>query len=287
MAPPQNVQDFRCVPHTYRVMLRRGLLLEPSPGTAAMVQSFNLRCPDCSVLLSGFDTAGISAHLACCGTNGGWYHQAGAVNRCVKSFFTDVGVMATLEPPNTSPGTTHRAADVGSAPIPVPPTFVAGGTHSLACDSAVWYFTPTRAAQMASKPGWGAEEVERRKPAKMAREMAQGKRAPLAAGTTFLALGIDERGRVGSGFPKLMDWLADHAVAHANLMLPGMTAANLRVRLITTWRIRLSVALQRALAESYLRRSEDIRKQAALRLGVRPLEVADVLMGMGRGGVGD
>jgi hypothetical protein len=37
-----------------------------------------------------------------------------------------------------------------------------------------------------------------------------------------------------------MDWLAEYAVAHTNLLLPGMRAAQLRARLVTTWHTRMS-----------------------------------------------
>jgi hypothetical protein len=45
------------------------------------------------------------------------------------------------------------------------------------------------------------------------------------------------------------------------------------------WRTRLSVALHRALAESYVRRAEMLRAAVALRQGVMPLAVVDVLRG--------
>jgi hypothetical protein len=41
--------------------------------------------------------------------------------------------------------------------------------------------------------------VERDKPSAMACEVAQGKRAPIVAGTTFLALSVDVRGHSGEG----------------------------------------------------------------------------------------
>ena len=144
---------------------------------------------------------------------------------------------------------------------------------------------------MVQKPGFGALEVERKKPANMAREVAQGKRAPLAMGTTFLPFGIDSRGRVGDGAPKLMNWLVDHAVAHTNMLQPGMKESQLRVRLITTWRMRLSVALHRALAESYVRRVEALGVEVARIKGVRQLKVVDLLsvwkeLGLGAGECG-
>jgi hypothetical protein len=249
------------------------------PGTAALACEYDQKCPDCPAQLRGCDVASISEHLCSCGGAGGWHHQARALNGCVQSMFTDIGIVAKLEPPGTSPGSLHRAADVGSARMPVPTSFDAGGTHAIAMDSGVCYFSRPKAPAMASKPGWGAAQVERKKPAAMAREVAQGKRAPLAAGTTFVAVGIDARGRTGPGFHKLCEWLAEHAVAHTNLLLPGMTAAQLRVRLITMWRTRLSVALHRALAESYVRRAEMLRAAVALQQGVMPLAVVDVLRG--------
>jgi hypothetical protein len=66
--------------------------------------------------------------------------------------FTDVGVMAKLEPHGTSPGSLHRAADVASARMHVPVSFDAGGTHCIACDNGVLYFTSPRNGVMASKP---------------------------------------------------------------------------------------------------------------------------------------
>jgi hypothetical protein len=45
------------------------------------------------------------------------------------------------------------------------------------------------------------------------------------------------------------------------------------------WRTRLSVALHRALAESYVRRAEMLRAAVALQQGVMPLAVVDVLQG--------
>jgi hypothetical protein len=175
MAPPLTGPELRCAPQIYCVGLRRGLLLEPWPGTAALAREYNLKCPDCDAQLGGCDADIISEHLVSCGGAGGWYHQAGAVNRCVQSMFTDVGIVAKLEPPGTSPGSLHRAADVGSARMPVPASFDAGGTHCLACDSGVCYFSAPRAGLMATKPGWGAAQVERDKPSVMAREVAQKK----------------------------------------------------------------------------------------------------------------
>jgi hypothetical protein len=82
-----------------------------------------------------------------------------------------------------------------------------------------------------------------------------------------------------------------------DLLLPGMPAAQLRTRLVTTWRTRLSVALQtatllqRALAETYVRRAEMLMAAVAARQGVMPLAVVDVLegeegVGWGEGGRG-
>jgi hypothetical protein len=87
MAPPLTTPETRCMPQIYRVALRRGLMLEPLPGTAALVRAYDQKCPDCSAQLGGCDVAVISEHLCSCGGAGGWNHQAKAMNGCVQSMF--------------------------------------------------------------------------------------------------------------------------------------------------------------------------------------------------------
>jgi hypothetical protein len=272
-------QQMRSKPLVYRAYVRRALHLEPVPGIAALIKAHNLCCPDCGDGLAAYDVLMISEHLCSCGSGGGWQHCADATNLAVKECFTDVHVTAKLEGAGNSPGSAHRPGDVTSANMPVPLSFPAGGTHALILDSGIKYFTASSASVMARKPGWGAMHVEGKKLSTMAAEIAAGKRAPLRSDGTFQPLGVDSRGRTGDGFPRMMEWLAEYAVLHSNLMdAPGMTAGALTARLVTRWRTRLSVALHRALAEVYLQRAEKIRAAAAQKTGVVPLSLVDVLL---------
>jgi hypothetical protein len=96
----------------------------------------------------------------------------------------------------------------------------------------------------------------------MAVQIAAGKRTALRSDGTFQPVGIDSRGRTGDGFLRV-EYRCSATLQPDGA--PGMTAGALTARLVTRWRTRLSVALNRALAEVYLSaaRKEDPRSCSA------------------------